>query len=561
MHEEKLSTKENEARDSNNINPNHETHLTKEDPMKSAANNIKVGNGNEALEMKVEMLDIDSLVKPEHHPRIDQDDDSKALQESIERDGILNPLIVSEASKNKYEITDGTKRCKVGKKMGMKTMPCIIIKSSSPADAAHRSFTINNERNSLNIIEIATHLKKMTDKFGYSLRDLEIKGYGSPASIANKLKLLELDESVQKQIQAGELTVAHGLELVKISNSGEQQRMAERVIDKNWTAQTTTTHINRYMAKSKKQDALPETQQTSFKMPGDTSKTPFSMSSIVDDSIHMIISAPEHDIGGNNINVVKENLKEYSRILVPGGVIVLCLQETMSIFDLTGDYAKSKFYSKVYKYQNILLKHNMYLTDRIILPYCRSNPIGNANKEHTSYRVFNNYWPFYICRKEGTRPVLSKEIVAKSKLSKEDLDNWTFGVWEPISENQMNSRSFDMKEIIGRFIKMFSYEVDTVFVPSRPLHFVPKVVKELNRIGIDSGGKIHCKSNIKTNLGIKTEEEGIKESETMTQFYEQTIASETETFEPSIETISAGPEETDQNIEFAEEHFEASMPL
>jgi hypothetical protein len=83
----------------------------------------------------------------------------------------------------------------------------------------HHSYEMNMERMNLNPIEIATHLQIMQARFGYSLREMEIMGYGSPAKISQYLKLLSLPETVQTHISNGRLTSSHGEELSKLGTN------------------------------------------------------------------------------------------------------------------------------------------------------------------------------------------------------------------------------------------------------------------------------------------------------------------------------------------------------
>ena len=166
----------------------------------------------------------------QYHPRKEFGEIEK-LQGSIKRDGLQEPLLVYEAGEGRFAIIDGCRRFKAVQGLGWKVVPCLIKKDIKPAEAAHLSYVRNTEREGFNPIEIACHMKAMRDTFGFSLRDLELKGYGTPPSIASKIKLLELPEKVQSQIRKGELTIAHGLSLLKMSNPEEMERMAKRVVD------------------------------------------------------------------------------------------------------------------------------------------------------------------------------------------------------------------------------------------------------------------------------------------------------------------------------------------
>ena len=199
--------------------------------------------------MKLENLPISTLVV-NYHPR-NMLGDIESLQGSIKRDGLQEPLLVNEVAENQYIVIDGVRRLSAVQEFGWQSVPCLIKKGMDASDAAHLSYVKNTERNSLNPIEIAHHLKAMMDEFGYTQSELELKGYGSKAKISGQLKLLELPESVQTQIQEDELTAAHGRALAKLKTNKEQERMAKQIIDGDMTAKRAEIRIDRYLEKGK----------------------------------------------------------------------------------------------------------------------------------------------------------------------------------------------------------------------------------------------------------------------------------------------------------------------
>jgi ParB/RepB/Spo0J family partition protein len=109
----------------------------------------------------------------------------ESLQGSIKRDGLQEPIFVYKNDDGKYCVIDGCRRLAAVKEMGWNRVPCMIKQGLKKDQAAHLSYVKNMERNGLNPIEVAMHIKAMRDDFGYSLRDLEIKGYGSPPTLSN----------------------------------------------------------------------------------------------------------------------------------------------------------------------------------------------------------------------------------------------------------------------------------------------------------------------------------------------------------------------------------------
>jgi len=223
--------------------------------MQQATQNTN-GQGNVAIkEWEVDTISVDSITIPNHHPRSDFGD-LKDLQGSLRRDGMQEPVLVYEIDPGKYGIIDGVRRLKSFQEFGWKRIPCLIKKGISEADAAHLSYVKNVERKTLSPIEIARHIQTMRDTFGYSLDELELKGYGSRTAISSNLKLLDASEKVQQQIQEGKLTAGHGLALVKLPTKEEQERMAKKIVDHDLTVRVVGERIDRYLAKKRKEKSI-----------------------------------------------------------------------------------------------------------------------------------------------------------------------------------------------------------------------------------------------------------------------------------------------------------------
>ncbi|MFH1985061.1 MAG: ParB/RepB/Spo0J family partition protein, partial [Pseudomonadota bacterium] len=92
-------------------------------------------NGND---LELNILNIDSIVIPTHHPRTDIGN-LESLQGSLRRDGIQEPILVYEIEPGKYGVYDGVRRLKSFQEFGWKRIPCLIKKGISEAEAAHLS--------------------------------------------------------------------------------------------------------------------------------------------------------------------------------------------------------------------------------------------------------------------------------------------------------------------------------------------------------------------------------------------------------------------------------------
>jgi ParB/RepB/Spo0J family partition protein len=153
---------------------------------------------------KIEMITFENLTIDPNHPR-QWTGDLKSLIDSIERDELMNPISVAKTGDGQYLVIDGWRRVKALKHMGAYAVSCFVYEDLKEADAAHKSYVLNTERNQLNEIDIALHIKKMRDDFGFTFQELHMQGYGSQANLSKQVKLLDLPAKIQKQIASGSL--------------------------------------------------------------------------------------------------------------------------------------------------------------------------------------------------------------------------------------------------------------------------------------------------------------------------------------------------------------------
>jgi modification methylase len=490
------------------------------------------GNG-----MELKIISIDSLIKPQHHPRSDYGN-LEELQGSIRRDGLQEPLLVYETGQDQFGIIDGARRLKAAQEMGLKQISCLIIKGISEAEAAHLSYVKNVERKTLSAIEIALHIKTMKDEFGYTLNELELelKGYGSPGAISNKLKLLDLPDKIQRQIKDGTLTAAHGLALTNLNTREEQERMAKRVVDFDLTAKTTERRIERYLSKKRKNKKVSTKEIIpSNDVPGVYFKDARNMSELPDKSVQLIVSSPPYGIGmefekgmtfKELLTNVRDVMKESARVLSPGGIIALNVADIINFKGNNGKSDQKQIQLMGQLYQTPLRKDGIFLTDEIIWtkrPAWRKERYGTYKETtvHTSYRIFDNWEPVYIFRKKGEREIPSEDIVLKSKLTREQWMVYVNGVWEiePCRNTQGHPCMYP-DELVKRLIQMFSYVGDTVLDPFLGSGTTVKVARELGRVGIGYEKELQYKSVIMKKLGIPVDAE---QPETMLKYAERML--------------------------------------
>lgn len=544
----------------------HSESIPKEEQIMEKDNMVANAHASETQTVDI---DIDSLAIG-YHPRENMGD-IESLQGSIKRDGLQEPLAVFILNEGKYGLIDGCRRLEAVRGFGWKTVPCTINKDVDPREAAHLSYVRNAERKGFNPIEIAQHLKSMQEEFGYSLRDLEIKGYGSPASISNRMKLLELPTSVRDKVKNGDLTMAHGLHIVKIPKKNEQEKWAKRIIDDDLTAKRAGIRIKKYLSKDKKVIEKPKVQTPDMDIPGVYIKDSRDMSELPDKSVHLIVSSPPYNVGKEfekgvsfeeHQEMIQEVLKECNRVLKPGGIMALNVGDIINFKGANGKSAPTQLQLMGHRYQSWLRKYGIFLTDLIIwdktlIPWRKRPDISyTPDIIHTSYKILCNFESVYIFRKKGEREIPSDDVVLNSRLTKEQWVDWIPGVWKikPVHHMQGHPCVFP-DELPHRLIKMYSYEGDLVLDPWLGSGTTVRVARELNREAVGYEKEPQYKAVIMKKLGIEPDKAENEAAEMMEENIKR-ITTEDVEVHPRLLRVEEEEEDRETTVECADDYLE-----
>lgn len=187
---------------------------------------------------QIQDIELDKIVPNRYQPRREFSDDSiKELAETLDKDGLLQPIVVREDGEDHYEIIAGERRYRAAKSLGWETIPA-IVKNMDDDQAASLALIENLQREDLNPIDEAkayTNLMKLNDLTQTALA----KDMGKSQSyVANKLRLLKLDDDVQKALIEGKITARHGRALLNLSED-DQERVLKEIEEKGLNVKQT----------------------------------------------------------------------------------------------------------------------------------------------------------------------------------------------------------------------------------------------------------------------------------------------------------------------------------
>jgi len=176
------------------------------------------------------MVDIQKVEPNRKQPRKNFDEDSLLeLSDSIKQFGILQPLLVQ--NKDDYlEIIAGERRWRAAKMAKLKEIP-VIIKKLTEQEIVEISLIENIQREDLNPIEKARGIKTLMDEYNLTQAKVAEKLGKSRSSIANTVRILNLDERVINLALEGKLTEGHCKSLMSIDDPERQYQMANYIIE------------------------------------------------------------------------------------------------------------------------------------------------------------------------------------------------------------------------------------------------------------------------------------------------------------------------------------------
>ena len=191
-------------------------------------------------------LNIEDVLPNRFQPRIKFNEDAiNELSKSIKEHGVIQPIVVRPIG-DKFEIIAGERRYKASRMAGLKTIPAIIT-DLNDKDSAEVALIENVQRENLTPIEEAISYKKILD-MGYTTQEsLATKLGKTQSTVANKLRLLNLDDEVQEALLNEKISERHARSLLKLQNKEQQKQLLKKIITERLTVRRADEEIEKML--------------------------------------------------------------------------------------------------------------------------------------------------------------------------------------------------------------------------------------------------------------------------------------------------------------------------
>lgn len=192
------------------------------------------------------MVPISQVEPNRSQPRKNFNEDAlEELADSIRQFGVIQPLIVQKKD-DYYEIIAGERRWRAARLASLKEVP-VLVKDYTPKEVMEISLIENIQREDLNPIEEAAAFRRLMEEFDLKQDEVAQRVSKSRASIANSVRLLNLDKRVQEMVIGEMLSTGHARALLAITDQEVQYATAQKAFDEKLTVRDVEKLVKKMM--------------------------------------------------------------------------------------------------------------------------------------------------------------------------------------------------------------------------------------------------------------------------------------------------------------------------
>jgi ParB family transcriptional regulator, chromosome partitioning protein len=212
-------------------------------------NEIEVKSNQES---GIKHLPVEFIQPGQYQPRKDMHQEAlEELAASIKAQGLMQPIVIRPlvGKDDRYEIIAGERRWRATQLAGLDTVPAII--RDVPDDAAIAMALIENiQRENLNSMEEAQALHRLQSEFELTQQEVGDAVGKSRATVANLLRLMQLNDDVKIMLERGDIEMGHAKALLGLQDL-KQSEGARHVVAKEMTVRQTEAYVRNVQDEAK----------------------------------------------------------------------------------------------------------------------------------------------------------------------------------------------------------------------------------------------------------------------------------------------------------------------
>ena len=208
---------------------------------------------------ELQHLGIEQLQPGQYQPRSIMDKAKlQELADSIQAQGIVQPIVVRKLTSNKYEIIAGERRWRAAQLAKLAEVP-VLVKQVTDQQTIAMALIENIQREDLNPLEEALALQRLIDEFELTHAEAAEAVGRSRVAVSNLLRLLDLPKQVKQLLNDGLIEMGHARSLLSLDEQ-QQIQAANEIIAKKMSVRQAEALVKNFKKQVK---SNPQTQQKS----------------------------------------------------------------------------------------------------------------------------------------------------------------------------------------------------------------------------------------------------------------------------------------------------------
>ena len=181
------------------------------------------------------------------------------LAASIAANGVVQPVLVRPLANGRFQLIAGERRWRASQMAGKTTVPA-MLRQVSDEQAMEITIVENLQRADLNPMEQARAFERLGREFHMTQEQMAQRTGKERATVANFLRLLKLPASIQKRVEAAELTFGHARALLALEHAEDMEKAAQRITALSMSVRQTETYVQGLIDPSRKSKKEPKAE-------------------------------------------------------------------------------------------------------------------------------------------------------------------------------------------------------------------------------------------------------------------------------------------------------------
>jgi ParB family chromosome partitioning protein len=239
------------------------------------------------------LIPVEKIFRDETQPRKEFNKDKiEELSQSIKKNGLIQPLIVTKRDLDTFSLVAGERRWRAAQSADLKVLPALLLPEDLDKDEI--SLIENIQREDLKVSEEAKAYQRLIEKNNYTHESLSNIVGKSRSHITNLLRILDLDDFFFDLLNSGKISMGHARALVGKTPKDFDELTLKQIASGNTSV--------RDLEKNKRQKSIHDPNL-------------IKEENILSDTIGFKTKITYNKKGRGNIKIFYENLEQYNFLI------------------------------------------------------------------------------------------------------------------------------------------------------------------------------------------------------------------------------------------------------